>query len=118
VRKKNFVLYRSSKAIQKDGDFCIANIHQNRVVGRSPTALPKSIKNGLKWILISPIIYFFTLTKPCFRARMGKSICIADGFWGCASEASAGGGLRPSPKSICYADGFSRSATLQENPSA
>jgi hypothetical protein len=29
VRKKNFVLYRSSKAIQKDGDFCIANIHQN-----------------------------------------------------------------------------------------
>lgn len=28
VRKKNFVLYRSSKAIQKDGDFCIANIHQ------------------------------------------------------------------------------------------
>jgi hypothetical protein len=22
VRKKNFVLYRSSKAVQKDGDFC------------------------------------------------------------------------------------------------
>ena len=27
VRKKNFVLYRSSKAVQKDGDFCIAAIN-------------------------------------------------------------------------------------------
>jgi len=73
------------------------------VDGRSPDALPFS-----KW------------------KGKGKSICIADGFWGAASRRGARSAHSPkihllcrwifptdfccakhSPKSICYADGFS-----------